>query len=95
MFTVSPRRSQACCQSGNASASTYSNYDLDAGLSPGIEFNVFPYSESTRRQLTFKYSAGIQYANYTDTTIFGKTTETLGLHPGSTLSHNPAFGLTG
>jgi hypothetical protein len=64
----------------STSASTYNNYDLNAGLSPGIEFNVFPYAESTRRQLTFKYSAGLQFANYTDTTIFGKTRETLGRH---------------
>lgn len=64
----------------NASASTYSNSDLELSLAPAIEFNVFPYAESTRRQLTFKYSAGLQYANYTDTTIFGRTTETLARH---------------
>jgi hypothetical protein len=42
---------------------------------PGIEYNLFPYSESTRRQLRFLYSIGYVYANYTDTTIYDKLYE--------------------
>ena len=44
---------------------------------PGIEYNVFPYSESTRRQFRFLYSIGYIYNNYTDTTIYNKVEEGL------------------
>lgn len=65
---------------GGASASTYNNYDLNAVLGPAVEFDVFPYAESTRRQLTFKYAIGVQYSRYIDTTIYAKTQETLARH---------------
>lgn len=56
-------------------SSNYSNLDLSARISPGIEYDVFPYSESTRRQLRILYSAGYTFADYTDTTIYNKTKE--------------------
>ena len=56
---------------------TYVNQDLNLRLAPAVEFNVFPYKESTRRQLTFQYQLGVAAVNYTDTTIYGKTRETL------------------
>ncbi len=56
--------------------STRSNYDLLATVSPEIEYNIFPYSESSKRQLVFVYAAGLAYANYTDTTIYDKLIET-------------------
>ncbi|NMC37432.1 MAG: hypothetical protein GYA41_03825 [Bacteroidales bacterium] len=46
---------------------------------PGIEYDVFPYSESTRRQLRILYKAGYNYINYIDTTIYDKTKEGLWL----------------
>lgn len=58
-------------------SSTYSNYRFRTSLSPGIEFNIFPYSESTRRQFSFLYSAGYRYNNYNDTTVYNKTLEHL------------------
>jgi hypothetical protein len=64
----------------NISASTYNNFDLRVELMPGIEYDLFPYSESTRRQLRFLYSAGYNYADYTDTTIYDKTEEHLWMH---------------
>lgn len=66
--------------SAGVSASTYSNYDLKISVMPGIEFDIFPYSESTRRQFRFLYSAGYMYNNYTDTTIYNKTEEVLLAH---------------
>ncbi len=60
--------------------SLYSNYDLRLWTGPAIEFSVWPYVESTRRQLTFLYQIGIQYANYVDITIFGETEETRPAH---------------
>ena len=57
--------------------STFENYDLRSRVGPGVEFNVFPYSESTRRILTLFYSIGLQTANYREETIFGKFSESL------------------
>lgn len=38
-------------------SSSYGNSDLQFSLLPGIEYNIFPYSESTRRQLRLMYRA--------------------------------------
>ena len=40
---------------GGASGSTFLNQDQRLRVFPGIEFNVFPYSESSRRSLTLSY----------------------------------------
>jgi hypothetical protein len=58
-------------------SSTYGNYDYTASIMPGIEYDIFPYSESTRRQLSFLYTVGYMYNDYTDTTIYNKTEEGL------------------
>ena len=47
---------------------------------PGIEYDIFPYSESTRRQLRLLYKVGFNYVNYMDSTIYDKTEESLWLH---------------
>jgi hypothetical protein len=39
----------------------------------GIEYNVFPYSEASRRQLRFLYRAGMRYQDYLTTTIYNTT----------------------
>ena len=57
--------------------SSRQNYDYQISAYPSIEYNLFPYSESTHRQLRFLYSIGPEINNYTDTTIFGVTQETL------------------
>jgi hypothetical protein len=59
-------------------SSVYSNYDLSVILRPAIEYDIYPYSEATRRQLSLMYSIGVEYANYHDTTIYSKTKEILG-----------------
>ena len=61
-------------------SSSYSNKKLYFNLMPGIEYDLFPYSESTRRQLRILYSAGISLVHYTDTTIYDKIKENLWLH---------------
>lgn len=63
--------------SGSASSSTYRNYDLSVSIMPGIEYDIYPYSESNRRQLRLLYSIGFTYNNYTDTTIYDVTSEGL------------------
>jgi len=61
-------------------SSSYSNKKLYYNLMPGIEYNIYPYSESTRRQMRILYSAGINLVNYADTTIYDKIRENLFLH---------------
>ena len=61
----------------NANQSTFLNRDLAVRVAPALEYNVFPYSESTRRQLTFLYSAGANQVAYERETIYGKVNETL------------------
>ncbi|MGE5420328.1 MAG: hypothetical protein ACM3UT_09095 [Chloroflexota bacterium] len=56
-------------------SSSYSNENLSLRLMPGIEYDLFPYSESTRRQLRLLYSIGYNYVNYNDTTIYNKLRE--------------------
>jgi hypothetical protein len=41
-----------------------------------VEYNVFPYSESTRRQLTLQYAVSGISAAYDERTRFGKLDET-------------------
>jgi hypothetical protein len=73
--------------SGQIQRSSYSNYDLSIKIAPGIEYDVFPYSESTRRILTFLYKAGVEINDYTESTIRYKDKETVGFQSlSSTLS---------
>ena len=62
---------------GGSSASTFLNQDRRIRVLPGIEFNVFPYSESSRRSLTFAWEMGLESYDYLEETIFGKMEETL------------------
>ena len=56
--------------------STYNNQKLTLAALPAIEYNFYPYDESTRRQLTFTYSMGVRRFKYHELTIYGKTEET-------------------
>jgi hypothetical protein len=64
-------------------SSSFQNIDRSVGLFPAIEYDLFPYSESTRRLLTFRYEAGVRNYDYTQRTVFGKDTETVAAHAGS------------
>jgi hypothetical protein len=62
------------------SSSSYSNEKILYNLMPGIEYDLFPYSESTRRQLRLLYSAGFNLVQYMDSTIYDRIKENLWLH---------------
>jgi hypothetical protein len=51
---------------------SYSNLKLKYYILPGIEFNIFPYAESTRKQVRMMYSTGPIFHHYFDTTIYDK-----------------------
>lgn len=57
--------------------STYNNYDLAWEFLPSVEYNLFPYSESTHRQLRFLYGVGSSFRMYSDSTIYDKIEELL------------------
>ncbi len=61
----------------NLGSSTRENYSFRTDILPSIEYDIFPYSEATHRQLRILYGAGYQFNNYIDTTIFNKTKEGL------------------
>lgn len=63
--------------SAEAESSTYSNTDLGASIAPAVEYNFFPYSQSTRRQLRALYTLSLKAVRYREETIYGKTEETL------------------
>jgi hypothetical protein len=59
-------------------SSSYSNRDYDASLGPALEYNLFPYRESTRRQCRFIYNPRLTYVDYAEETIFDQRYEWLG-----------------
>lgn len=61
----------------SASSSTYSNIKFSLQPAPAIEYNVFPYSQSTRRQFSFLYKLNYQMVKYTEETIYNKQSEHL------------------
>lgn len=66
--------------SARVASSSYSNEKIVFNLMPGIEYDLFPYSESTRRQFRILYSAGFNLVHYTDSTIYDKIRENLWVH---------------
>ncbi len=62
---------------GNAYKSTYGNIDLNWTLSTGIEYNFYPYSESSDKSFTFSYRLGTSYNKYFQETIYFKEKENL------------------
>jgi len=58
-------------------SSSFSNIQFRSEFFPSVEYNLFPYSESTHRQLRFLYSIGASVNQYNDSTIYGKLKENL------------------
>lgn len=65
---------------GAIESSTFDNTRLRMAAAPAIEYNVFPYSMYTRRQLRALYTVGVRRERYYERTLFGKTGETLPQH---------------
>ncbi|MCZ6761250.1 MAG: hypothetical protein O7D29_12920 [Gemmatimonadetes bacterium] len=57
-------------------SSTFTNRDLALSIRPAVEYSLFPYEESTRKQLIFLYQVGPFYFNYEEVTLFDKLEET-------------------
>ncbi len=61
--------------SAGFNSSEYGNLDYSLSLKPGIEYDIFPYDESSRRRLSFTYQIAGRYADYIEETIYDRTTE--------------------
>jgi len=78
VWSLSPHWSAGATAS--ASGSTRQNQDLTLRAGPAMEYNYFPYSESTRRAVTFPYKVEVVSFNYEEITLFEKTSETRFTH---------------
>lgn len=58
-------------------SSTYSNLQVSVNVAPAVEFDFFPYSESTKRQFRVLYRIGYTNARYLEETVYFKTSESL------------------
>jgi hypothetical protein len=65
---------------GEIESSTFENIKLAAAAAPALEYNFFPYSMYTRRQLRALYAIGVSRFDYYEETLFGKLEETLPTH---------------
>lgn len=89
--SLTPRWSAGATAS--MSHSSFSNLDRAVAVAPAIEFNVFPYSESSRRSLTLQYAVGATVYKYTDLTIYDRIEETIPRHAmGATLGLQQPWG---
>jgi hypothetical protein len=80
----------------SATGSTFSNAELLQRVMPGIEFDIFPYAESTTRSLTLQYTAGYARYDYHEITIHGRLQEEVVQHAiNASLGFRQPWGSTG
>jgi hypothetical protein len=65
---------------GSVESSTFDNVKLGITMAPAIEYNFFPYSMYTRRQLRANYAVGLRHFQYYEVTLYGETSETRPQH---------------
>jgi hypothetical protein len=58
-------------------SNTYRNQRQRTRVASALEYDLFPYSESTRRRLTAQYGVGYDVFRYREETIFDRMAETL------------------
>jgi len=57
--------------------SKFSNYKFATELYAGLEYNFFPYKESSKKSLTIGMKTGALYNKYFEQTVYNKTEENL------------------
>lgn len=58
-------------------SSSFNNIALRTFIGPAVEYNFFPYSQYTRRQLRIGYAIGPYYARYREETLFLRMSDTM------------------
>ncbi len=56
---------------------TFQNIDTQIGITPAIEYSLFPYREFTRREVTARIGVVTSYYSYTETTVLQEDEELL------------------
>lgn len=59
---------------------TFTNLDFRYYIEPALEYNIFPYREVLRREITLAYKIGYLHNDYIESTVFGKTEEGIFSH---------------
>jgi hypothetical protein len=59
----------------NVEHSSFRNQDLAIRIAPALEYNLFRYEDSERKQLTLLYTLGFNSFNWKEPTLFGETSE--------------------
>jgi hypothetical protein len=67
----------AAAARGRLGSTTFLNQKVAARVGGGVEYNVFPYAESSRRALIFQLTAGINRFDYYERTVFDRERETV------------------
>ena len=62
---------------GSIHSSTRDNTKLSKKITPALEYNVFPYSMSSRREFRISWRLGYEHIKYRAETIYDKMSETL------------------
>lgn len=62
---------------GSFSSFSYMNIENRIGTSAGFEYNIFPWKECNRRVFAIRYTAGVNYTDYFEETIYDRMWETL------------------
>ncbi len=62
---------------GALGSDSYQNISTAYALFAAYEHNFFPYSENNDRMFTLLYGIGLRRNNYDETTLFGKTSESI------------------
>jgi hypothetical protein len=65
---------------GSSSQSIYYNIDQAYELAPAVEYNIFPYAESSHREFRIFYKIGYKHNRYAEETIYFETEEDLFYH---------------
>jgi len=60
---------------GSAESSSYTNTKFLWNIAPAVEFNVFPYAESTRREFRILYKTRFTDIRYVEETLYDKIHE--------------------
>lgn len=66
--------------SADVTSSTFGNIEIGFRVAPAIEYDIFPYAQSTRRIFTLRYTAGLTSYDYREITVYDELKETRPTH---------------
>jgi hypothetical protein len=73
VYSLTPKWSAGI--SGEVSASSYLNLNIASSIGPAVEYNIFPWDKSDRKEFTIAYHIKTNYFKYNELTIYDKLNE--------------------